>query len=480
MPKKKNIVFIFTDTTNRHHLSCYGGRGMPTPNHDRLASEGVRFDNCYSASPVCTPDRGCVFTGVNTPANGCWYNDATPFKNLPMMGDIFADGGYRVGYSGKWHLDGGLYLGYGRAEGGFPQRWWYDGKNYTDDLGPEKTKIWKAFSRGGWDAMLENAFPEEDCWAHRVVDRAIDFLQTADDEPFLFVAAFDEPHAPFMCPRRFLEAIDPNDYVHRPNVNAPLDGKPEHHKLLAEGHDNAEDDLRDFWRYFAACNAFADYELGRLLDAVERLHGEDTIVVFSSDHGEQMGSHGCWGKGYMMYEESVHTPLMVRGPGIHRGGVATGPVSHVDFLPTFCELAGIEPSRFVQGTSFAPTLADPVVRTREAVMATHTRFGNHSEPRRKNEEDLGEYDRKATQEFHPIRMAADGRYKLVINLFEIDEFYDLESDPYEMTNRIDDPATAAERDRLHDWLLLEMVQTVDPIRCRRFRDRPWRKIKENS
>jgi uncharacterized sulfatase len=470
-----NIVFIFTDTTNQHHLGCYGSRGAKTPHTDRLAAEGMRFDNSYSSSPVCTPARGCVFTGVHAVTNGAWYNDATPYSNVKMMGEVFAEAGCKVGYSGKWHLDGGLYLGLGKAQGGFPQEWWYDGRCYADDIGPEMEKRWRQFTRGGHESMLENAFAAEDCWAHRVTDRAIDFLEKAGDEPFLFVAAFDEPHGPYMCPREYLEAADPGGFEMRPNVHDSLDGKPRHQRIAAAGHVNCEEDLRAHWRYYSACNTFVDDQVGRLVAAVDRLHGDDTIVVFSSDHGEQMGSHGTWGKGYVMYEENIKTPLIVRGPGVRAGGVSRALVGQVDFLPTFCQLAEIDAPAQAQGRSFAPVLRDPNAQTQDYLYVTYTRFGNDGVPSLDTERDASWLieGRGRMSEFYPSRTVLDGRYKLVVNLLDTDELYDLREDPYEMSNLIDDSLLGDVRTRLHEALLEQMQRTRDPLRSSAWVYRNW-------
>ncbi len=468
-----NIVFVLTDTSSRHNLGCYGDPAAQTPNADRLAAEGVRFDRSYSSSPVCTPARGCVFTGLHAPVNGAWYNDATPYSNVPLMGEIFSDAGVRVGYTGKWHLDGGLYFGYGQAQGGFPQRWWYDGRRYLDDLGPERAAAYRRFGRLGFEEKRQAAFATGDCWGHRIVDRAIDFLETAGDEPFLLCVAFDEPHAPYMCPTEFLDRIDAERMEIRPNVNAPLEDKPAHQRICAEGHDNTPEDLRSHYRTYAACASFLDAELGRLVDTVDRLHGDDTIVVFTTDHGEQAGSHGCWGKGYTFYEENVHTPLIVRGPGVRSGASCDALVGQVDLMPTFCELAGIETPGHLQGRSFAPCLTDPSAEVNDAVLITYTRFGNDGEPAG-DDRDREALELKRTQEFYPKRAIVSGRYKLVVNLMDTDELYDLEADPYEMSNLIGDPARSADRDRLHDRLLDELVATRDPMRCRAWRDRPWR------
>ncbi|MFP4382184.1 MAG: sulfatase-like hydrolase/transferase [Candidatus Sumerlaeia bacterium] len=471
-----NIVFVFTDTTNKHHLGCYGEPGAVTPHTDRLAEEGVRFDRSYCSAPVCTPARGTIMTGLHAPVNGAWYNDATPYRNVPMMGDIFKAAGVKVGYTGKWHLDGGLYNGYGKAEGGFPQEWWYDGKCYVDDIGPEKAKQWKQFARHDYEGMLENAFPAEDCWGHRVTNRAIDFLEKAGDDPFLLCVAYDEPHGPFMAPREFLEAIDPSKFKIRPNVIIGVpEGKPAHQEWVAHGHNNTEEDLRNYWRYYLACNSFIDSELGRLVDAVERLHGDDTYIIFTSDHGEQMGSHGGWGKGYTAYNENINTPLIIKGPNVARGAVSQALAGQIDLLPTLCDMAGIDKPEHLQGRSLMPVLRDPDSKVNEHVFVTYSRFGNDGEPEWDDEHDADHLfvPGKQRSEFYPWRAVVDQRYKLVINLLDTDELYDLEDDPYEMTNRINDPALASERDRLHKILLDELVHSRDPMRCTAWAKRAW-------
>ncbi len=471
----RNVVFIVTDTTNKHHLGCYGYENVSTPNHDRLAAEGLCFDRAYSSSPVCTAARGCMFSGLYASANGANYNDATCYRNVPMMGEVASAAGVRVGYTGKWHLDGGLYNGYGKADGGFPQEWWYDGKCYVDDIGPEKAKQWKQFARQDWNGMLENAFDEEDCWGHRVSDRAIDFLETAGDDQFLLCVSFDEPHGPFMCPRRFLEAADPDGLAIPPNVNMSLEDLPEQRKLAAKGHVNSEEDLRRYWRYYSACLSYVDYEIGRVCDAARRLHGDDTIIICTSDHGEQMGSHNTWGKGWAPYNECLAIPLLISGSGVQQGQRPETLAGHIDLLPTICDVLDIQAPN-CHGRSLAPVFESPADVVRDFTCFTHDRFGNDGEPGRHADRTLDDLisDRRRKGAFYPMRGILTARYKLVINLFETDEFYDIQEDPYEMRNLIEDSGLSETRDRLHDQLMLEMTQCGDPMRCPQWYERSWR------
>jgi len=393
-----------------------------------------------------------------------------------MMGEIVGKEGVRTGYTGKWHLDGGRYNGYGKADGGFPQDWWYDGTNYVEDIGPEKAAQWKQFTRSDWDGMLRLAFDEEDCWGHKVADRAINFLETADNDPFLLCVAFDEPHGPFMCPRRFLEAVDPSKLQLRPNIWDDLEDKPQFRRIVAKGHVNSEEDLRAYWRYYAACNSYVDYEIGRILDTVERLHGPDTVVIFTTDHGEQMGSHGTWGKGYIQYEECLHTPLIVRGKDVAQNAVTDSLASQVDFVATICDLLNIPIPERTHGSSLAPIFRDPSIKVRDFAYFSHNRFGNDGESGRRYPDRTPEtLYKKEKGAFYPMRGVTDGRYKLIVNLFETDELYDLQQDPYEMQNRITDPESAQVRDTLHTALITEMVQTGDPLRCTQWWERYWKK-----
>jgi uncharacterized sulfatase len=166
-----------------------------------------------------------------------------------------------------------------------------------------------------------------------------------------------------------------------------------------------------------------------------------------------------------MYDEITRIPFIVRCPGeaTPRGAASQSLVSQVDVLPTMLDLAGIDVPPSMHGVSLVPALRDPAAAVREMVLIGWHRFAI-------NHDDWGE--------FHPIRCVTDGRHKLAINLFDTDEFYDLDSDPHEMVNRIDEPALAAVRDSLHDRLLDEMDRIRDPFRGFRWGDRPWRSVRK--
>lgn len=453
-----NFVFIITDTQRKDMVGAYGNSWVDTPNLDRLAEEGVRFERAYPASPVCTPARGAIFSGLYPQVNGAWANNMAPSAAVPLMGTIFAHYGYRVGYTGKWHLDGSSYFGDGEPGGGFEPDWWYDGKRYAQDIGPD---MFEAYKTSITPQQLRDAgFTEDNIWGHRVADRAIDFLGQVEDDPFLLVVSFDEPHDPYVAPPEYWENVDPADIPRTPNFNAPVDNKP----LLQQVHHKQNGDVD--WDTFAqtlppfyGCNRYIDREIGRVLDAIDRDHKDDTVVIYTSDHGDMLMSHGLLSKGPMMYEEITNVPFIVRMPGGASGEVSRALISQLDILPTMLELAGIDVPESMQGVSFAPLMSNPSQSTRDSLMLSFNRFAiNHDQ--------FGA--------FYPIRCVVDERYKLVINLLDTDELYDLENDPYEMFNLIDDPSLGNVRVRLHEMLLEEMDRIRDPFRSPHWGLRPWR------
>jgi uncharacterized sulfatase len=462
-----NFCIIMTDTQNKSMVGAYTdartAQTVDTPNLDRLAATGVRFERAYTTCPLCTPARSGLFTGTHPPVNGAWCNNVAPSPAIPLMGTIFGHYGYRTAYTGKWHLDGSAYFGDGVPGGGFEPDWWYDGKRYAQEIGPEMFRAYRTCKTA--DELRQSGFTEDKIWGHRVADRAIDFMASAaaGDDPFCLVVSFDEPHGPHVSPPEYWEQFSAADLPKPPNYNAPLDGKPQLQHVHRASHPEVD------WPTFAAgrtrffgCNSYVDREIGRVVEAVERLCGDDTTIVYTSDHGDMLGAHGLRSKGPMMYQEITNIPLIVRLPGGPEGAVSHSLASHVDLIPTVLDLAGVERPPSLHGTSLLPVLRDPSARVRDHALVSFTRFAI-------NHDDWGE--------FYPIRCAVGERYKLAINLFERDELYDLEADPYETTNLIDDPNHAAARDRLHDALLAEMDAIRDPFRSFRWGDRPWRTVR---
>jgi len=186
------------------------------------------------------------------------------------------------------------------------------------------------------------------------------------------------------------------------------------------------------------------------------------MIVYTSDHGHMMGAHGLHGKGPYMYEEVTNVPFIVRTPD-RQGRTSDALVSHLDVLPTVLDALGIDRPECLHGESLLPLLDGSRDSIRETAMIDFHRFSINHDSR---------------GGFYPIRCLTDGRHKLVVNLFETDEFYDLQADPHETTNLIDDPAYASVREELHERLLDRMDEIRDPFRSFRWGDRPWNRVRD--
>jgi uncharacterized sulfatase len=463
-----NFVFIMTDTQNTSLVGAYGNPRVDTPNLDRLASTGIRFDQAYTACPLCTPARGAIFSGLHPQVNGAFCNNIAPFSHTAIAGSIFAHYGYRTGYTGKWHLDGSAYFGDGVPGGGFEPDWWYDGKRYAEDIGPEMFRAYRSCKTA--DELRNAGFCEEKMWGHRVADRAIEFLQSTDERPFLLCVSFDEPHGPFVAPPEYWEKFDGSELPEPENFYSQAPGKPEILQIQREENLARVGGTPPEWQRFVAerqrwlgCNSYIDREIGRVVSAVEASHPDDTMIIYTADHGDQFGSHGLMSKGPMMYQETCNIPFIVRTPDGPSGAVSNSVLSHVDIIPTLLDYAGLERPEVLNGVSQRPTFEEPSKTSREKALINFHRFAiNHD----------------SSGEFYPIRCVTDGRLKLIINFLETDELYDLSEDLGEMVNRIDDPVLASQRDELHDWLLLEMDRIRDPFRSYRWGNRSWRSVRK--
>ncbi len=207
-------------------------------------------------------------------------------------------------------------------------------------------------------------------------------------------------------------------------------------------------------------SSFVDEQIGRILDAVDRFCPDNTAVIFTTDHGDMMGAHTMTGKGPVMYEESIRVPLLIRVPGVTTpGSTCDALLSQIHLAPTVCGLQGLPGHPQFQGRSIQPLLQDPGAAWDDAVFLEYGRFGishdNH-------------------WGFVPSRTIRTRRHKLVLNLCDRDELYDLADDPGEIHNRIDDASLAEVRNDLHDRLLDWMVDRMDPLRGQGWWGRPWR------
>lgn len=348
-----NVVVLLTDQQTADAMSAAGNPHLRTPAMDALAAEGVRFRRAYCTQPLCTPSRASMWTGRMPSAVGVTVNDGrlTGRHATEQLGQLFRDAGYDCGYGGKWHLpelavpaDAGYRRIHGEPEDG-------------------------------------------------LTDACIDFVREPRDKPFLLVASYTEPHGICQWARRQtppsgeVAEVDWTQWPPLPGNYATGSYEAELPRLAQSRLSHTfptmgwrEDDWRRYRHAYYRLVERVDAQLGRLLDALRESGQRDrTLVVFSSDHGDQLGAHQ-WSQKWVLYEESLRVPLIVAPPG--RDGTARRRETDdrlvsvgLDLLPTLCDYAGIEPPADLPGRTLRPAL-DSTVDTdpgwRDAVYAETT------------------------------------------------------------------------------------------------------------
>lgn len=405
-----------------------------------------------SPQPVCGPARSSIFTGFFPHSNGCVSNGIAPASNIKNIGQRLQENSITTGYIGKWHLDGGDYFGFGVCPDGWNKEYWYDMRCYMEELTMEE----RVKSRDPMTCL--EGIDESFTFAHRCSNKAIEFLSNHCDNDFFLTVSYDEPHGPYLCPEPFASMYEDYEFPKSPNVWDTLENKPDYQKVWAgDSRFIDRNKLKIKPRFYLGCNSFADYEIGRVIDAINQF-APDALIIYTSDHGDFLDSHCLSNKGPAFYDEIARVPLIIKGGEI--GKVYEHPASHIDIAPTVLDYMGLDVPKCLAGTSLMPVINNIENKVRDYAFTEFTRY------------EMGVDGFGGLQ---MMRSITDGRYKLSVNLLDSDELYDTQVDPYEMNNLINDENYSETRNNLHDGLLDFMNNTRDPYRGYYWERRPWRK-----
>ena len=343
-----NILFIFDDQHRTDAVSCYGGTNIQTPHIDRLAREGVRFTNALSPTPLCTPYRGMLMTGKYPTHTGLLVNFVNPHRQERGIADVFSEAGYHTGFIGKWHLTSSALTHETMITGEKrPQTTRPDEPEFVPPgRGRLGFQYWAAFNfhmsfrRGFYfrDNPQREVYPGYE--AEWMADDAIQFLERHQntEQPFFLMVA---PHYPHPLWRGELDVGTDALAVVPPTITLPPNSRQALPFEVQSFGERALLTLEQVRTYYAMC-ADVDRNLGRILECLDRTGlAKNTIVVFTTDHGEQLGSHGLKSK-LVPFEESINIPLIIRWPGkVTPGSVSDALYTPMDHLPTLCQLAHV-------------------------------------------------------------------------------------------------------------------------------------------
>ena len=433
MTRPVNQLILMSDEHTRHVLGCYGNGVVQTPNLDRLAARGTVFTDAYTPVPICVPARASFATGLYGHATGHWDN-ATPYTGTPRgWGHAMQDTGRLVGSIGKLHYrNGDDPVGLD-----FQEIAMHVVNGVGDVLGCVREplpKRWKSH------AMAENIGPGETSYTEydrNIAEAAAEWITARkdNDEPWTLFVSMVAPHFPLVAPQEFYDL-----YADRGLMPTKTHAAADHpwHRAMRDCimYDNfTPERTRIALAAYYGLVSFMDANMGRVLDALDAAGLSDsTQVIYTSDHGDNIGERGLWGKSNM-FEESAGIPLIAAGPGLPEGHRCKTPASLVDLYPTLLVEAGIavEPDR--PGTSLV-TLANRPDDPERVVFSEYHAMGAAS----------GAF------------MIRKGRWKLVHYVGMPPELYDLVDDPAELTNLGEHPSHEAVRADL----MAELMRICDP------------------
>lgn len=495
MNKQRPNIILITSDQQRADCNGFENPDLRTPHLDRLARDGTRFSACMTPNLVCQPSRASILTGLLPLTHGVWDNgvDLEPRIGENGFAGTLGRNGYRSAFIGKAHFATkatfaptgtpecnksqakygpnwmGPYMGFQHVElctlghmhrtrpldrppMGHYERWFISrGQN------EEAVQLWAASTRPEigtaqtWHSALPVAW-HNSTW---IGDRTLDLLSHHDrKQPLAMWVSFPDPHHPFDCPEPWSLMYDPKSVRLPKHRTSDLERRPWWHKASLEGVPQLKDpamlkfraegsrvpaqtdaQLAEMTANYYGMISLIDHNVGRILDRLDDLGmADNTLVIYSTDHGDMLGNHGLYLKGPTPYEDLMRVTMIARGPGVKAGGVVTEPVSTLDLAATFYDAAGVSAPQALQGRSLAPLLAGADAPRDAAWSEWHV---------------------------HPSRCGVGLQLRTVRTkthkcTFELGsgagELYDLVNDPGEMDNRFDDPGYARVRKELEDLM----------------------------
>ncbi|MCJ8332018.1 MAG: sulfatase-like hydrolase/transferase [Lentisphaeria bacterium] len=384
-----NIVFIMADQLAAASLGCYGSGVASTPVLDALAERGLRFDRCYATSPVCSPSRATFLTGRSPSIHGVIWNNFQHPRDMPSYAHVLQQHGYHTGGFGKFHdapmtvplKENVKYLGFDESVISDDTRW----GAYTDWIKTEHPEHYEtaiAFCRpypplceamteaecqrdalqkkraeillplqkaSGFSAMYTSPLPPEIHQSRFITNSALDYMQgrmdAKNEQPFFCLVSYVDPHDPYDPPEPYASMFDPDDMPDPIPATWPADNCATLEKCRQDfGFDAISENLpmiRKLRSLFHGSLKLLDEQVGRIVDFLEANDlTDDTMIIFTTDHGEMLGDHQLLSKGYKPYDSAIRCPLLVSGPGI-KPNVSNELVCTLDFFPSICDFANV-------------------------------------------------------------------------------------------------------------------------------------------
>lgn len=478
---KKNVLLIISDQHRQSAMSFRGNGIVQTPHMDNLFRRGVHFDKALSPAPLCGPARCSLFTSLYPhQARGILEQEdlgarddlawgvetdmllnSTSLREDPLLTKPFKECGYYTGYAGKWHLGNDILPDW------FDNSYGCDNKQYTDWLKKQNLPE-RGWSLNDFEVRSHRQPPmsiphtkvspvkgEEynDAW---ITDIALNYLkERPKDKPFFIGCGFNGPHPPFMIPEPWYSMYNEED-IEEPENFHPSDGEPDcketsFYRQLWNDHGNDWKSWKKSMAVYYGFISYIDHQIGRLINELDEQGVlEDTLIIYTSDHGEMLGSHGLWHK-MQAYEESLRVPLLFSAPWLAQGQRSETAATLLDIAPTILTQNNFSVPDSYEGTDLSPWLME------KAPENTETYLFSEQKP-------LGQFHKETDW-----RMVTDNQLKLIWNRGDKWELYDLEKDLSENINLSGNIEYSQSETRLREKLTIWMQQTDDSLypECRK-------------
>lgn len=472
---RPNVLVLMSDQQRLDTVGAYGlNDQIKTPHIDGLAQRGIRFDNAFTPTAICSPARASFYTGLYPHHHGVTENGLTLRPGVKGINHYLDEAGYRSGYAGKWHVDektgpsqlgfnGQDFLGYAFPGSGVLPGLTFGAKPiggnpyvaYLDENGFGRPQVKNRFTGANPGTSTQEMFalhdgPVESCIEHFVAAETVRVMEelAQDDEPFFIWANFWGPHTPCLIPEPYYSMYDPDSIPEHPSYQETFANKPVVQHLIEHMWGLGEYGWRGFQeiaaRYYGHCTLIDDM-VGLVLARLDQLGlTDDTVVIYTSDHGDCMGAHKLIEKGEFMYDEIYRVPLVVAHPDCQRPGTANDDLVYFhEVNPSILDLAGLEVPANLDGQSLLPAmLGQDSAWERDDVYCV--------------------FDRHFTVANQ--RMVRTRDHQFTFNAHDIGELYDLQKDPYQLNNVHRDPAYDEVRRDLMKRMERHMRELDDPLR----------------
>ncbi len=452
---KPNLLIIHTDEHNLRTLGCYRetmseeqafmwGREsiVETPHIDRLAEEGVLCKNWYATSPVCTPSRASMISGLYPIATGSHRNDLPLNDGLVSFAQILKNNGYATSYVGKWHLDGDAKPGFNPArQFGFDDNRYMYNRGHWKSLGEDENgpKVLDKVSKQGWAVFNPELSDEKNFTTDFLVNRTLEIIERDQEKPFCVMLSIPDPHGPDKVRKPYSEMYLDMNFEQPKTANAnghvlPLWNKPENGKKTNNFHE------KGIAQYFGMVKCIDD-NVGRIMAYLkEKGLDDNTIVVFTSDHGDLMGEHGKLNKG-LPYEMSARVAFVLKYPAkVKAGKQIQKAYTMADFTPSILGLMGINHAAY---SFHGKDISDDFTGDQKVLTENRTVY--------------------ITNAFGRWVAAVNNRYKLVLSPTDKPWLFDLEKDPDEMINFYNNPQHKGIAEELTKELFRQMELYNEPL-----------------